>query len=549
MQSDKFKFRRHASVGAAAAEEDEKFLAVCFVDTGDLATLLDCHEPKRIILGRTGIGKTALLNQLVEEENAIEINPEALSFNYLTNSTILKFFLDAGVKLDLFFKLLWRHVFTVELLKKKYHITNESAKKTFLERIRNIITPDKKKERAVNYLLQWGEKFWESTEYRIKEITERIENELKGSVKAKFIPAEINSSTASKLSEEERVEVIQRGQAVINEIQMKELTDVLIFLDQDVFDDERQNFYLCVDRLDENWIEEKFRYLLIRSLIETIRDFLQVRNIKIIIALRTDLIERVFRFTRDPGFQEEKYRSLFLQLKWTEDQLKDLLDKRVNHLVRQTYTSRPVGYKDLLPKKIGEVSAISYMIERTLMRPRELIEFFNNCIEQAEARPTITKTMLLMAEGNYSKNRLRSLQDEWISDHPFFLDFTSILKKKPKHFEIADINITEVENFCLDYAINNPERNDNLSSLAKTTAEGLTSLLNFLSTLFHVFYRIGLVGLKTETFEKTQWSYLGASTIAADTIDRKTKIEIHPTFWRVLGIRSSKSGDMKLEEG
>jgi hypothetical protein len=36
--------------------------------------------------------------------------------------------------------------------------------------------------------------------------------------------------------------------------------------------------YVCVDKLDENWVDGKFRYLLIRSLIETIKDFSAVRE-------------------------------------------------------------------------------------------------------------------------------------------------------------------------------------------------------------------------------------------------------------------------------
>lgn len=537
MTTDKFKFRRHASVGAAAAEEDEQFLSECFLDTGDLATLIDCGDPRRIVLGRTGIGKTALLNEVSKKKEAIVISPESLSFSYLTNSTILQFFLEAGVKLDLFFKLLWRHVFTVELIKKRYNITTETAKQSFLSRIQNLLARDRRKERAISYLLKWGEKFWEPTEYRIKEITGQIEKELKGSMAAKFRSAELSAGSATKLSEEEKVEVVQRGQAIINEIQLRELTDVMTFLDEDVFDDEKSHFYLTIDKLDENWVEEKFRYLLIRSLIETVRDFLKVRNIKIIVALRTDLIERVFRRTRDPGFQEEKYRSLFLQLKWSESQLRELLDRRVDYLVRQTYTKQSVGYEELLPENVESKPAVKYMIDRTLMRPRELIEFFNDCIEQAEACPTITKSMLLRAEGNYSKNRLRSLQDEWLADYPTLIEFTSLLRKKNRRFKMGDLENDELEDLCLDYAIKYPNRNDALSVQARNAAEGLVSLVGFLSFAFNVFYRTGIVGLKTASFESTQWSYKGTSTIAADTIDGKTRVEVHPTFWRVLGIR------------
>jgi len=112
---EKFRFRKHASIGAAAAEEDVTFLAECYVDNGDLELLADCQDRRRIVLGRTGSGKTALLTRLTEITNAIVINPETLSFNYLTNSTVLQFFLEAGVKLNLFFKLLWRGPLMTEL--------------------------------------------------------------------------------------------------------------------------------------------------------------------------------------------------------------------------------------------------------------------------------------------------------------------------------------------------------------------------------------------------------------------------------------------------
>jgi len=157
--TEKFAFRKHASIGAAAAEEDAKFLSECFVDNGDLEPLIDCEDRRRIVLGRTGAGKSALLSRLAEEVTVIVINPETLSFNYLTNSTILQFFLEAGVKLDLFFKLLWRHVFTVELLRHHYNLKTRTETANFLERLKSHLVHDEHKERAIKYLTQWGDSF------------------------------------------------------------------------------------------------------------------------------------------------------------------------------------------------------------------------------------------------------------------------------------------------------------------------------------------------------------------------------------------------------
>ena len=56
-QPDKFTFRRHASIGAAAAEEDAKFMAECFVDAGDIEPLVDCSDRRRIIVGQNWSGQ------------------------------------------------------------------------------------------------------------------------------------------------------------------------------------------------------------------------------------------------------------------------------------------------------------------------------------------------------------------------------------------------------------------------------------------------------------------------------------------------------------
>src|SRR3972149_2709797 len=538
IKNNKFRFRKHASVGSSSAEDDKEFLSNCFIETGDLSTLKDCKASPRIILGRTGTGKTALIERLASDiEKTIVIRPESLSFNYLTNSNILQFFLEAGVNLNLFFKLLWRHVITVELIKKKYKIINEYNKESFLESIKSFLIHDKKKEKALEYIRKWSDKFWEETEYRIKEITTHIENELKGSLGTQLDLLNIGVSGAKKLTEDQKVDIVKRGQTVINSIQMKELTDILDFLDEDIFDDEKQHYYICIDRLDENWIEEKFRYLLLRSLIETVRDFGKVRNIKIIIALRTDLIERIFRLTRDAGFQEEKYRSLYLPLKWTDNQLEELLYKRINYLVKQSYTKQSVTFKDILPISIDNKSTIKYIISRTLKRPRELIEFFNCCIEHSEERPSISKTHLIAAEQDYSKYRLRSLQDEWYADYPYLIEFSFILRKKPNHFRISDINMQEIQDFYLQYAIDHSDKTDRLSTIARQYIDLEISEINFISTLFNIFYRTGIIGLKTESYSSPQWSYDGPSTIPHLPIDNTTFVYIHPAFWKVLGIK------------
>jgi hypothetical protein len=532
----KFRFRKHSSLGAAAAEHDQEYLQECFVDTGDLATLADCKKPQRIVVGRTGSGKTALLDRLLQLDHAISIQPESLSLTHIANSSVLQFFTDAGLKIDIFLRLLWRHVFTVELIRARYAITNEASKRNALDRLLEHLGRDKGKRRALDYIEQWGDRFWETTEYRIKELVKRIESDLSSSIAAGPQPFQLNATSAARLSEEQRADVVERGQKVIDQIQIKELSEIVDLLDEYVFDDPQKPYYICIDRLDENWIEDRFRYLLIRSLLETIRDFQKLRYVKIVIVLRSDLLDRVFRLTRDAGFQEEKFRALYLKLRWSRDQLMSCIDRRVGYLVRQTYTKMGATHKDVLPKSVGEMQVFDYMVERTLRRPRELIEFFNECIELASETPAITRSMLLQAEGVYSKNRARSLQEEWFADYPRLEECLRFLRGRPKNFRVRSLEKKEFEDFCLEVAAADPGASDRMSSVARSVAECAIGAQAGLQAVLCIFYQIGAVGLKLGAADGVVWAHEGVVGIAPESITPDTRVSIHPMLYRALGV-------------
>lgn len=537
-KQDRFIFRKLDNIGAADAEQDQAFLKECFVEHGYLEVLRNCQDSRRILLGRTGSGKTALIQKLSDvEQRCIEIKPESLALGYVSNSTILRFVAELGVDLDIFFKLLWRHVFTVELLKTHYGIDSEEAKRSFFATIGDLFR-SKKHLLALDYLNKWGGSFWQETEHRIKELTTTLENNIAANIHTKLPSLSLALEDSEKLTEQQKREVVHRAQHVVNQVQIRQLSDVIELLD-DILKDPQKRYFLTIDRLDEHWVEDKTRYRLIRALIETVRDFRKVRHAKIIVALRYDLLDRVIKLTRDVGFQEEKYTTLYLPIEWAKEDLTSVIDNRINHLVKQRYTNREVTHKDVMPDKVKKDRPINYILDRTLLRPRDAIQFFNICIEQASDRPVITASMIREAEGQYSKERLRSLAEEWHADFPTFIEFAMILKMHPDHFSLERLTTEECIDFCLDFTIKGSETKDYLSTMALQVVESALSPQDFRRSLVQVFYRVGLVGLKLESYEKFSWMNSGKSVVSSAEISDKTRVAIHPAFWRVLGIKEA----------
>lgn len=544
-----FTFDKNDQIGASGAEDDEVFLNECFVDTGDLALLRDLNDHRQIVLGRTGTGKSALLARLRTAcgRQVIQVSAENLALTYVSNSSVLSFFESLGVNLDPFYKLLWRHVLTVEVLNRYFADHVDVKRGGVLEWLGSLFAGNgreaKELREAVRYLEEWGKKFWIETEFRVREITTKMESSLDDEVRAQLgtdtAGLRASISSGNPLSEEQRGELHDRAQRVVAAAQVQDLHKAMRLLDT-ILEDRQKAYYVIIDGLDENWIEEKLRYKLIMALLETGRVLSRVKNAKAIVALRRDLIERVFRRVRQSGFQEEKYQSLYLPLKWTKKSLLEVLDRRVETYVRVKTGRAGVRHLNLLPKSIEGTPIQDYLADRA-ERPRDMIAFFNTCIGAAVGKSSIKAGDIAIAEGEYSRSRMRALADEWSADYPNLLDFVQLIHRRPSSFKISTITQSDVEDFCLDLV--SGERtiaDDFLGQLARQLTDCAIGYKEFRNVLIQVFYKIGLVGLKLESFESTSWvDELGKGVTPTD-MDDDVSVVLHPCYYRALGTKAGR---------
>jgi hypothetical protein len=224
-------------------------------------------------------------------------------------------------------------------------------------------------------------------------------------------------------------------------------------------------------------------------------------------------------------------------LSWSKEQLIELVDRRVGYLVRQRYTNQKVKLSDILPTSIEKQPTMDYITERTFMRPRDFISFFNLCISHATSSPKITPQMVKEAEGEYSRQRLRYLADEWQADYPTLLGFTELLKNRKSQLTLGEITDEEVLGTCFSVVENNNDRQDELTRSAVAVFNDEMPPASFRRVLAAALYRIGMIGLKRERYESFVWTSDGRLRLSSAEMSDETRIAIHPCFWRTLGIQ------------
>ena len=117
-----YKFRKNANIGNLDAETDG-FLDNCFYQSEIYNTLVkfddDSDFAKRIIIGRTGSGKTALLKMIAGDSKIKKhdiIEAESTVFEHIKNNIFISHLMANNIDLRVFYKSLWLHVLLVKVI-------------------------------------------------------------------------------------------------------------------------------------------------------------------------------------------------------------------------------------------------------------------------------------------------------------------------------------------------------------------------------------------------------------------------------------------------
>lgn len=508
--------KRNMNIGTGAAENDGEFLSECFLRTPEYSSLLDFDDKKMILLGRTGCGKTALMNMLKNDVDVfIPIKPEIFVFQYINNIPFVNAMKEEGINLEIFYKFLWMHEIISHIIKNYFAYHKKDFFKILSENTKNAGRISELKK----YLDTYGNIFFE--EQGITKLTAEIEKKIAGEMGyADFFKVK------GTLTQSQKQELQTKASQCVNATQISQLKNVISLL-KEYFDlNKQRKTIVTIDDLDQNWVDDDSKYKLIHALLDALRMFIDIPNLKVLVAMRADLLAKTCEVMNR---QNEKDEAFTLKINWNENALIQILDKRINYLFRNKYQkSLNITFKDLFNCNINGNLAVNYIIERTMMRPRDAITFVNMCIAKADGYTHITSDAIINAEEEFKYNRLEALKHEWAYNYPNIEEYIKALYCLGNEFYYSDaiFKYSEVEGIL--YA-SNKQSDPVVQSFLICGKEDSFCQEASIKKLLNVLFTIGIIGFKDK---RNNIVYASPNRPMLNELDysNNLKFVVHPLF-------------------
>ena len=532
------------NLGGEQAEADP-LLERAFVEWSGYTAVESRSNPRCFLVGRTGSGKSAVLQRLeeVHPQRVIRVNPEDLSLPYIIDLGVIRSLDALDVHLDPLFIALWKHVLVVEIIRHRYKVDSPVKKRTVLQSLKETFSRDPSRQEALEYLEAFGESFWAETDERVREITTNFEKQVKALAGVEVdVPligeGQLGIEGLTTATTTVRRELADRYQRLVNETQLSRLNKMIAVLDDEILASDQNFTYVVIDDLDRDWADEKIANDLIRCLFRAVLDLQRVANLKVVVALRTNIFEHL-NFGSRTGGQEEKFRALVLRIQWNRRELVAMADERARVAAEEAKIPLIAGVGDILPptgRQRG--NPMDYILERTLLRPRDVIAFLNECLVGAAGKARLSWKDIAAAEGRYSQNRLLALRDEWKTNYPGVDKAFDLFRGAP--LEMSQAELTQfLDGIALLMVDREFEGVRWVTEVAEPVWSGATApeaWADSYQALVKFLYDIGFIGIS----EGGSMMYAHDSpgfADAAGNLRTSTRYSVHPAFQPTLGVR------------
>jgi hypothetical protein len=280
---------------------------------------------------------------------------------------------------------------------------------------------------------------------------------------------------------------------------------------------------VLVDELDRGWDSSEDARAFVAGLFQACISVNSVHDdLRVYVSLRQELYEEIPELYDDA----QKYRDLIETVRWSSGSLLTLVANRIRHSIPALTHKDDQSCWGVLFGDAPGGGSFPYMIDRTLYRPREIIQFCVHALEHArdsQVPVPLSAAALREAEDAYSRERVRDIAAEYRFQYPGLLSVLEAFRGRSSILTRDDLELA-----CLELITREvPTRGTN-PWLEECTPESLTEIL----------WSTGFLGAEipkaTGSGRTPATGFLGPHQGSHHMVHTARRFQIHPMFWAYL---------------
>jgi hypothetical protein len=266
-----------------------------------------------------------------------------------------------------------------------------------------------------------------------------------------------------------------------------------------------------IDELDRGWDNSKEATNFIHGLFYAVGEVKKLSNVDLFVSLRSDMYNDLSSILPDP----EKMREEIERFSWNPKILQWVIAKRI---IANYPMNESTPYSQAL-STVFDDGVLDYVIERTLQRPREVIEFctdalteFSNRVSYDQTLDKLNMEIIQFVEPGFSRARFEDISLEYEHQYPNLRLFLSCFESAPTYYTMQEFK-AKVE----DAMLRSVEKLGDQSWLAAEFSS---------SKLVEILFEIGFIKLYSLKDKKYLAFYEGAFL----NLENVPKVRIHHVF-------------------
>ena len=283
---------------------------------------------------------------------------------------------------------------------------------------------------------------------------------------------------------------------------------------------EKISYFIIADDLDKHWRPDSRQSidLLIGLITEAdrLQRFFEGR-LKVVMFLREDIYDVLARYDDDLP------KRSVLRMEWTQTNLRHLIAERLAIAADEFNEEDEATWSVIFPHDVNGQRASDYILSRTLPKPRDVLDFCQKAIDQAQrnGHDAVTQEDILDGEASFSEGVFWSVGTEFRGIYPgledVIFEFAGVTETMPwTKFEKLASKAIKLHEASISRWIGNDV----------TDPESLGSIL----------FRVGVIGLSTGAGPTPFFANGRTFAETWNLVTPQPTVHIHPAFVKFLDI-------------